>query len=49
MTITFTLSLAWFSMSAAASAPALGASALSGVTNVAVVGLECSDRNRAFV
>lgn len=39
MVMTFTLSLAWFSMSAAASTPALGAAASSGVTNAAVVGL----------
>lgn len=37
--VTFTLSSAWFSMSAAASTPALGAVASSGVTSAAVVGL----------
>lgn len=38
--ITFTSSLAWFSVSAAASTPTLGVAASSGVTRVAVVGLE---------
>lgn len=49
VTIIFTLTLGWFSMSAVASTPAMGTVASSGVTSVAVVGLEWSERNLVLV